>query len=591
MALIKPPVLPTWAESGDQVQPSNAEIQVGWPLSNTPPARQRFNWLLNYLMNGVRYFARRGLPDYDAAETYKIGDRVIGDDGKTYRSLQDANVGNTPSTATAWWERWGFTKAELTAELNNHDYKDSCRVATTANLAALSGLLTVDGVVLVAGNRVLVKDQTTGSQNGIYVVAAGAWSRAADFDENSEVTAGAVVPVTEGSSQADTLWMLTTDDPITVGVTSLSFSQSLSTLFATKTAVQNNSYCVANAGGTADAITGTYTPAVTALTGGLTLYVRAASSNATTTPTFSPNGLTAKTIVKGANQVLSIGDIAGSGHWVELQYDSTLDKWVLLNPATGVAASGLPQNYLTGLTTATNAGAATTKIDIAAGRCRSDDNTTDIVLAATLTKQLNAAWVAGNNGGLDTGAVAANTGYHVWMIYNPTSGISDALFSTSATAPTMPGGYTKKRRIGWIRTDGSSLIKGFTQIDDTFIWKTPGLDVNGSAISAGAGALYTLPVPGGIKVTALFNLQSSGPDAGVYVHSPDADAMYPPTTPTATPPLSQLSWTGSNPEMTAGYYAIPTNTSSQVRVDSSSSWTETIYLGTLGWVDTRGRLS
>lgn len=229
MALIKPPVLPTWAESGDQVQPSNAEIQVGWPLSNTPPARQRWNWLLNYLMNGVRYFARRGLPDYDAAETYKIGDVIIGDDGKTYRSLQDANTGNTPSTATAWWERWGYRKSELAAELNNHDYKDSCRVATTANLAALSGLLTVDGVVLVAGNRVLVKDQTTGSQNGIYVAAAGVWSRAADFDENSEVTAGCLVMVTEGSTQPDTLWKLTTDDPITVGVTSLVFANATGT--------------------------------------------------------------------------------------------------------------------------------------------------------------------------------------------------------------------------------------------------------------------------------------------------------------------------------------------------------------------------
>lgn len=225
MALTKPSVLPPWADAGDKVQPTNAEIQTGWPLSNVPPSRQRFNWLLNWLMNGVRYLTRRGMPDYAADETYAIGDRVIGDDGKTYRSIQAANTGNTPSSSPLWWERWGFTKAELTAELNNHDYKDSCRVGTTANLAALSGLLTVDGVVLVAGDRVLVKNQTTGSQNGIYVVAAGAWSRATDFDENSEVTAGALVPVEAGSTQADSLWMLTTDNPITVGAKALVFSQ------------------------------------------------------------------------------------------------------------------------------------------------------------------------------------------------------------------------------------------------------------------------------------------------------------------------------------------------------------------------------
>lgn len=117
MAITKPPVLPAWAESGDKVTPSNAEIQVGWPLSSIPPSRQRFNWLLNYLANAVRYFSRRGIPDYDAAETYMTGDRIIGDDGKTYRSLIDTNLAQTPSTSPAKWERWGFTLAEFTAAI------------------------------------------------------------------------------------------------------------------------------------------------------------------------------------------------------------------------------------------------------------------------------------------------------------------------------------------------------------------------------------------------------------------------------------------------------------------------------------------
>lgn len=93
------------------------------------------------------------------------------------------------------------------------------------------------------------------------------------------------------------------------------------------------------AGGTADALTGAFTPAITVLTNGMMLLVRAASANATTTPTFTPaNGvIAAKTIVKGNNLALAAGDIAGAGHWLDLQYDSTLDKWVLLNPATAVA--------------------------------------------------------------------------------------------------------------------------------------------------------------------------------------------------------------------------------------------------------------
>jgi hypothetical protein len=91
-------------------------------------------------------------------------------------------------------------------------------------------------------------------------------------------------------------------------------------------------------GGTADAITAIFAPAPRYPSNGVCLSVRAASANATTTPTFTPNsGVIAQaTIVKGNNLPLAIGDISGAGHWLELAWDSTLLKWVLLNPATGV---------------------------------------------------------------------------------------------------------------------------------------------------------------------------------------------------------------------------------------------------------------
>lgn len=94
------------------------------------------------------------------------------------------------------------------------------------------------------------------------------------------------------------------------------------------------------AGGTANALTADFTPDV-GLTNGKTIIVRAASANTTSTPTLSTDGTTALTIVKGSNAALVAGDIAGAGHWLELQYDNTLTKWVLLNPANGVS-SGLP---------------------------------------------------------------------------------------------------------------------------------------------------------------------------------------------------------------------------------------------------------
>lgn len=102
-------------------------------------------------------------------------------------------------------------------------WKDTVRAATTANIT-LSGTQTVDGVALVAGDRVLVKNQTTASANGIYVVAAGAWTRATDADTDTELLNMAVF-VSEGTTQADTAWVGTANAPITVGTTNLPYVQ------------------------------------------------------------------------------------------------------------------------------------------------------------------------------------------------------------------------------------------------------------------------------------------------------------------------------------------------------------------------------
>lgn len=88
------------------------------------------------------------------------------------------------------------------------------------------------------------------------------------------------------------------------------------------------------AAGTVDAITATYAPAITALDDGLMVAFMASGANATTTPTFAPNGLTAKVIVKNNGAAVAAGDIAGSSHIVVMRYSSTTDKWHLLNPAT-----------------------------------------------------------------------------------------------------------------------------------------------------------------------------------------------------------------------------------------------------------------
>lgn len=104
------------------------------------------------------------------------------------------------------------------------DVKASVRIATTANIT-LSGTQTIDGVSLSVGDRVLVKNQTTASQNGIYPVASGSWTRATDANDSTTVTPGLFCFVEEGTTNADTGWVLTNNGTITVDTTSLTFTQ------------------------------------------------------------------------------------------------------------------------------------------------------------------------------------------------------------------------------------------------------------------------------------------------------------------------------------------------------------------------------
>ncbi len=116
------------------------------------------------------------------------------------------------------------TKAYVDARSAGLDPKASVRVATTENIS-LSGTPSIDGVSIVEGNRVLVKNQTIATQNGIYIVSASSWSRSADFDQDQEATAGVFFFVEEGVTNGDAGFVLTTDNQVTIGVTDLTFTQ------------------------------------------------------------------------------------------------------------------------------------------------------------------------------------------------------------------------------------------------------------------------------------------------------------------------------------------------------------------------------
>lgn len=157
--------------------------------------------------------------ELSGATANNTASKIVKRDASGNFSVNLISASGTPSSASHL-----TTKSYVDALVNGLDVKASVRVATTED-SDLSGLDTIDGVTVVAGDRILVKSQTDGTQNGIYVAAAGSWSRATDCDVSAEVTSGFFTFVSEGTANADSGWVLTTNDPITVGSTSLTFTQ------------------------------------------------------------------------------------------------------------------------------------------------------------------------------------------------------------------------------------------------------------------------------------------------------------------------------------------------------------------------------
>jgi hypothetical protein len=141
-------------------------------------------------------------------------------DAATYKIV---NLGTPTSTADA------ATKGYVDSVSQGLSIKEAVRVATTATVDLSTNLENgdvLDGVTLATGNRVLVKNQVAGYENGIYTVnETGAPTRATDANVSSEVTAGMFTFVSEGTANGNTSWVLTTDNPITLDTTPLTFTQ------------------------------------------------------------------------------------------------------------------------------------------------------------------------------------------------------------------------------------------------------------------------------------------------------------------------------------------------------------------------------
>lgn len=133
-------------------------------------------------------------------------------------ALTTGTVSTTPSGSTDI-----ANKSYVDTVAQGLDTKASCVAATTVNIT-LSAPQTIDGIALVAGDRCLVKNQSTAADNGIYLVAAGSWTRALDMDNWAEVP-GAYVFIETGTTQADTGWVCTSNAGGTIGVTAITWAQ------------------------------------------------------------------------------------------------------------------------------------------------------------------------------------------------------------------------------------------------------------------------------------------------------------------------------------------------------------------------------
>lgn len=234
-----------------------------------------------------------------------------------------------------------------------------------------------------------------------------------------------------------------------------------------------------------------------------------------------------------------------------------------------------------GLVLSNNAADANHDIDIAIGRASDTTNTVMLELSSSITKRLDAPWAAGTNqGGLDTGTKGVNGSYHLYLIQRAADGSIDALFSTSATNPVMPAGYSHRRRIGAVTTDGGGNIRAFRQIGGWFSYRGSAPPFSG-LITTPALALYTVPgVPVGVKMLVEALIGSIGATDGfLVVRDPDCGA------PAAADPSTAIRYRQSDAADSFSHQ-FWTDNAAQVYLGDSAALPK-IYIYTRGWFDNR----
>ena len=356
--------------------------------------------------------------------------------------------------------------------------------------------------------------------------------------------------------------------------------------------VQDGTYrTLGTLGGSADTYTATPTPAITAYATGSEFNLKVNADN-TGASTLNVSAVAAKDVKKydGAGAVVDLeaGDLQQDQYY-KVIYDGT--QFVVLNPQApyistinmGITAttSATGTVLLPNLITISNGTDADHDIDFTAGNFNFDDGSGQAI-ATALTKQIDAAWVAGDNaGGLDTGSVAPDTTYYCFVIWNPTTSTADFLFSSSHVSPTLPSGYTKKKRIAAFRVDGSANIRQGKYLFNpdgsyTFYYSTGILDFQKQITTSYVSESVTLP-PNVVGIFQTFMDTSSGPPGSVQ--------MFVKSTSSLTVQISTGATANGNFNGGAEINRYCSSSQVDVKVNAIGSSGHLASLETIGWID------
>lgn len=249
--------------------------------------------------------------------------------------------------------------------------------------------------------------------------------------------------------------------------------------------------------------------------------------------------------------------------------------------------SGYPPGLLYGLGTSRP---TTTSIAINGGKCRSDADDADIVLATAITKT-QAAWAVGSSqGGLDSGSTyTVSTWYYIYVIRRSDTGVCDAIFSTSKVAPTYPTGYDSARRVGAFFVNSGGTIDSYIQVGDFFTWqpdRKQDLDTTSPALIWTAITLSVPPIEGILArvATIIRNTNTNQQHFVGFTNGVGSDPTdrflgeyeaYNYNTPTNSQQLT--------------FSLLQVNNTGQIKYRSSSATNIRLFVNTPGWIDSRGR--